>query len=110
MRRHFHVGVRVADQFDEKRFFGVAGDNGWTGISAFEETGSGVKVERGFEFFRIGRMTFKAMFCENRSDFFLEKLKAFRREIFSARDQLDAENEDEESEETFCNHRNGKKT
>ena len=55
-------------------------------------------------------MTFIAMFCENGSDFFLKKLKATRREIFSARDQLDAENEDKESEEIFCNHRHGKKT
>ena len=110
LREHFHVGVRVADHFNEKRLFGVTGDDSWAGIPAFEETSTVIEVEGSFELFRVGGVTFVAMFCEDRPDFLLEKFQAAGRKIFRSGDQRDTRNKEKESEDAFRRRGHDKET
>ena len=61
---------------DEEGFFRFTGNNGGAGIAAALPTGTGVKIEIGFEFLGIGRVALVAMLGEQRPNMGFEILEA----------------------------------
>ena len=75
--RHLQVLVAVAHGFDKEALVWLAGDDGGTGVAAFEHGGAGVEEEAALEFLRAGAVAFVAALGEQGADALLEELEVF---------------------------------
>jgi len=65
-RGHLQGRVDFADSNEEEAFFGLAGNNGWSGMTSGVEPGEGVQTEGGF--LGVGAVAGKAVLLKEWSD------------------------------------------
>ncbi len=74
LRRHFHIGIGVADGSDQSTVSEVAGDDGRPTLSAAPRGSSGIEPQPTTGFAGFGRVAFVAMFRKQRPDLRFKKL------------------------------------
>ena len=72
--RHLEIGIRIANCFNQKTLFRIAGDNSWRGIAAFEQTFFGVQQQTAFDLLGLLAMAFVTVINQDGTDFGFEEL------------------------------------
>ena len=69
-RRHFQIGIVVADGLDEQTFLRLAGDDGRACVAAREHGRAGIQHEPALDFVSLVAVAFEAAIREDGPDLF----------------------------------------
>ena len=75
---HLQIRVGVAHRLDEQAGFGIAGDDGFAGITTLEQRLAAVEQQATFDFFRQCAVTLVTFVGENRPDVIFKKIRLGR--------------------------------